>query len=227
MQDLSLDVQMNWFYHLGFSTILSVTILTMSFQYSNLGRSAHTLMMYTTMVFQAWSDYTFWRESRITRQLFSNFTLAWTPFWAPGFGVLCHIGSQALSYSGRLVPISLSCRLTRATRTQCHIVQQLYGRIRQILRSIKETKSIKINSLSAPSWNCLVVWSLSDVTARHSLPPKDIRSTGCWTRSSSFPQLQVLPLSWLHFYEGIIAKNTGSESLSLRDSLFRAWENLI
>ena len=158
------------------------------------------------MVSQTWSDYTFWRESRITRQLFSNFTLAWTPFWAPGFGVLCHIGSQALSYSGRLVPISLSCRLTRATRTQCHIVQQLYGRIRQILRSIKETKSIKINSLSAPSWNCLVVWSLSDVTARHSLPPKYIRSRGCWTRSSSFPQLQALPLSWLHFYEGIIAK---------------------
>ena len=187
-------------------------------------------MIYTTMVSQTGSAYTFWRESRITHQLFSNFTLAWTPFWAPGFGVPCHVGSQALSYSARLIPITMSYNLysnstegldrKRHLNSTCSLWQFLF------LCSIKETKSIQINSLSAASCNCLVVWSLSDVTARHSLPPKDIRSTGCWTRSSSFPQLQVLPLSWLHFCEGIIPKNTGSESLSHRNLLFRTWENL-
>ena len=93
--------------------------------------------MYTTMVSQTWSDYTYWRESRRTHQLFSKITLAWTPFWAAGFGVLCYIGgSQVVSYSGEVdIPISLLCWLTRATQTQCHIVQQLYGRIRQKMAS--------------------------------------------------------------------------------------------
>ena len=36
--------------------------LPLFYIYSNLGRGAHTLMMYTIMVPQAESDYTFWRE---------------------------------------------------------------------------------------------------------------------------------------------------------------------
>ena len=76
-------------------------------------------MMYTTTVSQSGSNCTSWRESGSTHQLFSNFTLAWTPFWAPGFGVLSYWKSSA-KLSGRLMPICLSCRLTRTnTNTYC------------------------------------------------------------------------------------------------------------
>ena len=51
--------------------------------------------MYTTTVSQTTHS---GRESGSTHQLSSNFTLAWTPFWAPGFGVLSYwkLSTQAI-----------------------------------------------------------------------------------------------------------------------------------
>ena len=91
--------------------------------YSNFGRGVHTWMMYTTMVPQTGSDYTFWRE-RAEVHININFlaTLRMDPLWAPGFGVLSYWKSSP-KLSGRLTLMSLSCQLMRATRT--HIVQQL------------------------------------------------------------------------------------------------------